>query len=139
MPRLSPRRPTPRGDDGGVVIGWLTRVVITFAVIGVLLFDAISVGTTSTSVADQGSTAAQEASTTWNTSHDIQKAYDAAVASAIAADPLNEVTTKGFSVDPDGTVHLVIWRTAPTLVISKWSRTAGWARVHSKAEARSVD
>lgn len=122
-----------------MVIGWLTRVVITFAVIGLVLFDAISVGTTTTSVADQGATAAQEASATWNSSHSIQQAYDAAVASAITANPLNEVATKGFSVDPDGRVHLMIRRTAPTLVLSKWSRTAGWARVHSQAEGRSVD
>ena len=62
------RAQSPRldGDDGGVVIGWLTRIVVTFAIIGIGLFDAISIGTTATAVADQGSTAAQEASSVWN-------------------------------------------------------------------------
>ena len=133
------QNPRLHSDDGGVVIGWLTRVVVTFAIIGVVLFDAISIGTTSTSIADQGSTAAQEASGVWNNTHDIQQAYDAAVASAGAADARNEVSTTRFTVDPDGTVHLVIKRTAPTLVVQRWSRTAGWARVHSSAEGKSID
>ena len=131
--------PRLHGDDGGVVIGWLTRVVVTFAIIGVGLFDAISIGTTSTAVADQGSTAAQEASSVWNSTHDIQQAYDAAVAAAGAAAARKEVSTTRFTVDPDGTVHLVIERTAPTLVVHHWSRTAGWARVHSSAEGKSID
>ncbi len=48
------------------------------------------------------------------------------------------VATKGFTVDPDGTVHLVISRTADTMVIHRWDRIASWAEVRTTAKGRSV-
>ena len=39
------------------------------------------------------------------------------------------MSTKDFTVDPDGTVHLVVSREAPTLVLFRWDRTAEWAHV----------
>ena len=48
------------------------------------------------------------------------------------------MSTKGFTADPDGTVHLVISRTAPTMILFRWDRTAKWAVVRTTAEGRSV-
>lgn len=120
------------------MLGWLTRITVVLAVLGIGMFDAISVASTTASVSDEGSYAAREASAVWDQSHNLQQTYNAAAAAATEQDPLNEVSTKGFTVDPDGTVHLVISRTANTLLLYRWSRTAGWAHVSRTAQGRSV-
>ena len=129
---------SPTSDRGGIVVSWLTKLVVAFAVAGLVLFDAISVGSTMANVADQGSTAAMEASSTWDGTHDVQAAYDAAVASATEQDPGNRVSAKGFAVDSDGTVHLRISREARTLILFRWERTRKWAEVTREARGRSV-
>ena len=48
------------------------------------------------------------------------------------------MSTKEFTVDPDGTVHLVISREASTLILFRWDRTAKWAHVSAAAKGRSV-
>ena len=133
------RRPlTPPSDHGGIVLGWLTRLTLALAVAGIFLFDAISIGSTKASIADQGSFAARAASEAWQETGDIQKAYDAAVLSATEQNPENTVLTKGFTIDADDTVHLVVTREAHTIVLYRWSRTAKWAQVRASAEGRSV-
>jgi Flp pilus assembly protein TadG len=130
---------SPTSDRGGIVIGWLTKIAVVFAVAGFVLFDAISVASTMANVADQGATAAMEASSTWDGTHDIQAAYNAAVVSATEQDPGNSVSPKGFAVDPDGTVHLEISREARTLILFRWDKTRKWAEVSRTAHARSVN
>lgn len=125
-------------DNGGIVTGWLTKIALVLAVVGFVLFDAISVGSTTANVADQGSTAAMEASSVWNDTHDIQAAYAAAVASATEQDPGNTVSAKDFVVDPDGTVHLRVSREARTLILFRWDKTRKWAMVSRTARGRSV-
>jgi hypothetical protein len=116
----------------------LTKIALVLAVVGFVLFDAISVGSTTANVADQGSTAAMEASSVWNDTHDIQAAYAAAVASATEQDPGNTVSAKDFVVDPDGTVHLRVSREARTLILFRWDKTRKWAMVSRTARGRSV-
>ena len=91
---------SPTSDGGGIVIGWLAKIALVFAVAGFVLFDAISVASTTANVADQGSTAAMEASAVWDETHDVQAAYNAAVASATEQDPGNSVSPKGFAHRP---------------------------------------
>jgi hypothetical protein len=129
---------TPVSDRGDIVLGWLTRLTVIMALVGVALFDAISVGTTSASVADQGTSAALQASATWDETKDVQAAYNAAVAFATEANPQNELDPQSFSIDADGTVHLTVSRDAKTLVLYRWGRTAKWAHVSQTAKGRSV-
>jgi hypothetical protein len=103
-----------------------------------VLLDAISVGTTTASVADQGTSAALEASATWDQTKDVQASFAAAVASATESNPLNELDPQSFTIDPDGTVHLTIARDAKTLLLYHWGRTAKWAHVSQAAKGRSV-
>lgn len=131
--------PTAERDRGDIVLGWLTRLSAVLAVVGLALFEAISIGTTTASVADQGSYAAQEASATWDQTRNAQSAYEAALAAATEQNAENVVSTKGFAIDADGTVHLVISRDAKTLLLYRWHRTAGWAHISRKAEGRSVE
>ena len=120
------------------MLGWLTKLCVTLALVGVVLFDAISVGSTAASVSDQGTYAAFEASATWDQTKDLQKTYLTAATAAAEQNSQNVVSTKGFTVDPDGTVHLVISREASTLILFRWDRTAKWAHVSQNAKARSV-
>jgi hypothetical protein len=138
--RASPCPPTIAStrDRGGIVVGWLTKLTVVLALIGIMLFDAISIGTTNANVADQASQAAFMASSTWDQTRDLQATYEAAVSSALEQDPQNVVSTKGFSIDPDGTVHLVMSRDAKTLVLYRWSKTKSWAHVTRAAQGRSV-
>ncbi len=129
---------TPVRDRGDIVLGWLTRLTVIMALLGVALFDAISVGTTSASVADQGTSAALEASATWDETKNVQAAFDTAVAFATEANAENELDPRSFSIDPDGTVHLKVSRVAKTLVLYRWGRTATWAHVSQQAKGRSV-
>ena len=126
------------GDRGDIVLGWLTRIVIVLGIAGLGLFDAISVGTTAVSLSDQGNFAAREASEAWQSTDSVQAAYDAAVESATEANPHNVVDPKTFTIDPDNTVHLTVSRTATTIVLFHWGRTAEWAELSRDGTGRSV-
>jgi hypothetical protein len=125
-------------DRGDIVLGWLTRITIVLGIAGLGLFDAISVGTTAVSLSDQGNMAAREASEAWQETDSVQAAYDAAVASAKEANPLNVVSPKTFTIDSDDTVHLTVSRTATTIVLYHWGRTAEWAELTREGRGRSV-
>ena len=125
-------------DRGDIVLGWLTRITIVLGIAGLGLFDAISVGTTAVSLSDQGNMAAREASEAWQETDSVQAAYDAAVASAKEANPLNVVSPKTFTIDPDDTVHLTVSRKATTIVLYHWGRTAEWAELTREGRGRSV-
>ena len=125
-------------ERGDVVLGWITKLVVGFAIAGVVLFDALAVGTTVSSVADQGSYAARQASETWNQTKDLNKAYLTASATATESNPHNVIDPKTFRVDPDGTVHLKISRTATTLVLYRIGPLKHLAHVQQDAHARSV-
>ena len=136
MERLSSAcRDSERGD---IVLGWITKLAVGFALAGIVLFDAMSVGTTVSSLADQGSYAAREASETWNASKDLQKAYLTASAIASESNKHNVIDPKTFRVDPDGRVHLTISRTATTLVLYRIGPINHLGEVKQDAQALSV-
>jgi hypothetical protein len=126
-------------DSGGIVLGWITRLALFFSVAGLALFDAISIGSTATTVSDQGSYAALQASEVWLQSKSVQKAYDAAVVAATEQNPADVVATKDFLIDEDGTVHLTVSRTATTLVVYRIAPIKGWAHIVRHASGKSVD
>lgn len=132
-------RACARTDDrGDVVVGWLVRVVASVAVVGVLLFDAISVGAAKMSVTDQASEAARAASDNWLSRHDQQAAFDAAWQAATDSNAANTVDTRSFRVEKNGTVHLTVERTAPTLVLRLVGPLQHWADVSGEGVGRSA-
>jgi hypothetical protein len=135
---LAASRAGVRADDrGDIVVGWLVRVVASVAVVGVLLFDAVSVGAAKMSVTDQAAQAARAASDSWLTRHDQQVAFDAAWKAATEANPANTVDTKTFRVERNGTVHLTVERTAPTVVLQLVGPLRHWADVSSEGVGRT--
>lgn len=119
-----------------MVLGWLCKVTLTLSLIAVVSFDAISILTTRVGVSDDGVYAAREAAATWRGTHDVQAAYAVAVSAATEKNPANKVSKHGFRIDPDGTVHLRLTRTAKTWVVSRIDRTAGWAELTKDSAAR---
>ena len=126
-------------DSGGIVLGWITRIAVVIGVAGLGLFDAISTGSTAATVSDQGSIAAMQASEAWQATKSVQKAYDAAVASALEQNPDDVVATKDFLIDEDGTVHLTVSRTATTLIVYRIGAIKSWADISRQASEKSVD
>lgn len=116
----------PTGDRGGIVLGWLTRVVAVMAVLGLFGFDAISMASTRVTAEDHAQLAARAAAESFEQTQGLQSAYDAA---------LREVTASGDTIDApsfraaaDGTVTLTLHRVAPTLVVSRIPPVRDWAR-----------
>jgi hypothetical protein len=137
------RAPQGASDDGSIVVGWLTKIAITLAVVGLALYDSISIGSTMMSLSDDGSYAARAASETWQQpapgqKHDLQAAYESAVEAAQEENPLDVIDPKSFRVDPDGTVHLVISREATTLIIQHFGFSKKWADISRAAQGHSV-
>lgn len=106
---------TDARDRGSIVIGWLGKIAVVLAVLGIALFDGISVGVAHMNAQDDANGAAVAANTAWTQTHNLQQAYDAAAESITNSD--ETVLTRGFSIDNDGTVHLLLHRTAMTLVM----------------------
>lgn len=126
-----------RGDAGSIISGWLVKVAAVIAVFGVCAFDAISIGSTYAATSDAGTSAASVASETWiDQQHNVQRAYDAAVAEANSGDNTYTIDPKTFSIDPDGTVHLTITRDASTVLVKRIGPFKHWAHVVRTESAR---
>jgi hypothetical protein len=132
------RRPRLGDERGDAILGWFIKIAVVLGLVGIALFDAISIGSTAVTIADQGSYAARAASEVWQQEQDLQKTYAAAVAAAQEENADNTVAAKDFRVDEDGTVHLTVARTAPTIVVRRIGPLANWAHVRHTSEGRSV-
>lgn len=117
----------PRADDtGGIVVGWLVKLVAVFAVVGVLAFDGVSVGAAELTVTDTAVAAARAAGVELSTGATAQQAYLAAYDAAVQDDALNEVPAESFLVGADRSVSLLVRRTPPTMVLHHIPRSDGW-------------
>ncbi len=125
-------------DRGDIVMGWLVKVTVVLALIGVVAFDAISIGTTRLSVEDQGNVAARTASENWQRTHDANDALAAASQAATEQNPLNVVVPSTFRVDLDGTAHFTMEREASTLVAHYVGPLRRLCLVDAAAEGRST-
>jgi len=104
-------------DRGDVILGWLTKIVVFSAVIGVIGFDAISISTSRLGAEDDANAAASAASDTWQETHKLQLAYDAAA--EVAQQHGETVPPRSLTIGADGTVHLTVVRTATTLLVHR--------------------
>jgi hypothetical protein len=138
--RLGRRRRDGAGrrDAGDIVVSWLTKIVVIAAIVGVVGFDAISVGVSRVGVVDDANAAVQAASLTWQSSHhNIVEAYQAAQ-QALPDGTDEQVDVKGFSISPDGTVQLTVHKTARTLLLRHIHRFAHLAVVHATESGKSI-
>ena len=123
-------------DRGDIVLGWLTKLVVSLAVLGVIGFDLISLGSTRFQAEDHAQTAVRAASEVQRSNGNLQAAYDAAVASV--AEHGDTIDPQTFTVAPDGTVTLTLRRTAPTMIVEKIAPLRDWAVVDSTVSGRTA-
>lgn len=113
---MSPSGPLPR-DRGDIVLGWLTKVVATLAVLGLVGFDAMSLGVARIQAEDHAQQAVRAAAAAYNGSRDLQAAYEAALAAVLpSADTIDPAS---FTVAPDGAVTLSLRHETATLLVEK--------------------
>lgn len=102
-------------DGGGVVIGWLTKLVLAITVAAVILFDGLSIGLAHLYASDDANAAAAAASDTWFATHDPSQALASAQASAETHH--ETVVVSSFRILPDGTVDLSVQKTVRTMLV----------------------
>jgi hypothetical protein len=123
------------GDRGDIVLGWLTRLVAVLAVLGLIAFDGVAVAQAHFQAADRATTAAAAASDEYRVSHNVQQAYNAAVATVTGDDTIE---TNTFRVATDGTVTLRLHHIATTLLLRHIGPLKDWAEAVETGEARST-
>jgi hypothetical protein len=116
-----------RGDDtGSIVFGWLGRVTLTLALIGLVGFEVLSIAVTQVGIADAGATAGDKALTVYADTRDPNAAYLAA--DQYVTSQGAELVKKTFKITPQS-VTFKVKKTAPTLLLFRWDRTAQYAEV----------
>lgn len=128
----------PAGELGGIVVGWLTRLTVVLAVVGLIAFDAISIISSRLSLEDVGNQAARSASETWQRTHDIRASLASAQQTASDANADTSVVTTSLRVDPDGTAHLTVTREASTLVARYIPPMRNWYELRVDGTGRST-
>ena len=122
------------GDRGDIVLGWLTKLVVTLAVLGVVGFDLVSLGAARFQAEDHAQAAVRAANDSWKSAKDLQAAYDAALAEVLEhGDTIDPQT---FTVSTDGNITLTLHRTAATMVVEKIGPARRWAEVDVTVSAR---
>jgi hypothetical protein len=125
-----------RNERGDIIVGWLTKVAIAIVVVAIPSFDAVSVGVATVGADDTATNAAIAGSDVWRTSHDVQKAYKAAV--DYAADKGATIAPEKFSIANDGTVTVTVERTATTLLFYRLGATRKWTHVVATGSGKSL-
>ena len=121
----------PSGDSGDIVVGWLVKLVASLSVVGVLVFDGVSLGVAHLEVMDQAADASRVASRELVGGATDQAAYDAAWQEVVAGRTTVELPVEAFAAAPDGTVSLTVQRTVPTLVLRHVPRSERWLTVRA--------
>ena len=114
-------------DSGSIVIGWLARLVILFAVLGFLAYDGVMLMVSNFAAADDAGVAASAAADTFHATNDVRAAYDSAVK---AVDGKGDtVEQKTFQIDQAGKVSLIIDRSPTTLWLHRVGPLKKWTLV----------
>jgi uncharacterized membrane protein YebE (DUF533 family) len=93
-------------DEGTMVLGWLARIALVVAIVGVIGFDAIAIAQVHVRADDAASQAADQAATTWQATHDFARTV--LVARTAAAQDDMTVAAKEVKVQPDGSVTVTV-------------------------------
>lgn len=121
-------------DRGDVVLGWLTRLVVVLAVLGVVGFDAVALGAGRLAAEDRAQGAARAAVRVLADSSNLQLAYEAALGEV---DPVQDtIAPESFLPGTDGAVTLTVQHTSPTLVVEKVGPVRDWATTSATVTGR---
>jgi len=124
------------GDRGSIVLGWLTRLTVTLALLGIIGFEVLSVVVTKVQVQDIGQSSAQSAIASYQQNKDPATAYEAA--SAYAEGEGATIPKKSFAIDSES-VTFDLQKVAPTLFLYRWDKSASLAEVETKVYAEPLE
>ncbi len=125
-------------DRGDIVVGWLGKVAVGIFIVGIVVFDGLSVFSTRLAVQDDAGQAARAASDSWQAAKSGPQALLAAEEAAKAESPDNALTANSLKIASDGTVTLTVRRTARSLVLRHISPLRKWTQATATGNARSV-
>ena len=118
-------------DEGTIVIGWLTKLVVTLLLLGFLAYDGISIVSANFSASDRANALASEAADDVKTMG-LQKAYATIEAEAEAKG--DSIAPADFRVTSDGHVTVVLQREAQSLWMSRISALKKFLHVRATGE-----
>ncbi len=126
-----------RSERGSVALGGLTKLLLLLGLVGVLVYDGVSIAYHRVSAADHGASAADVAGETWRQTQDAQAAYEAAQATLSTTGEV--IIPQSFSIDPStDTVRFTLTTTAKTLAAYRLSITRGLTEIEATIETSSV-
>lgn len=125
--------PLGMNDRGDIVLGWLTKLTVVLAALGVIGFDAISLTTARFQAEDHAQAAVREARDAYRGSNDLQTAYNAALAEV--AQHGDTIDPQTFTIGPDGRVTLTLHRKASTMLVEKIPQLRPWTEVRQTVSA----
>jgi Tfp pilus assembly protein PilX len=128
---------TSGNDCGAVRLHVITAWLVVLAILGVCAFDVVSIAAARISTETDAQSAAYAASTAWHASRNIDSAYNAAQFSITGNG--ETVLAHQFTVDPDGTVHLVLRRQVHTLLLSHIGSLRHYTIVLEHGDADSIN
>ena len=123
-------------DNGDIILGWLTKLVVGISLTGVVAFDGVSIGVAHVSTVDDANSAALAASHAWQDSHDMNRALQAATQTA--AQHGETVVDNSLTFDTDGTAHVSVRREATTLIVRHIHALRSWIEITASGSGRSV-
>lgn len=126
-----------RNDAGAVRLATMTWLIVVLAVAGVFAYDGVSVMTSRVSAENDAQTAAYAASQEWHSTQNLDETYQAAVTSI--AGKGDTVLTRDFTVDPDGTVHLLVRRRANSIVFKRIGPLRQYTVAIEHGDANSIN
>jgi len=116
------------GERGDIVLGWLVKLVVTLAIVGVVIFEAGAVIFAHIGADTAANDASGEAAIAYSHAQDAKAAEAAARSSA----EMNGAKLIAFSVSADGkNVQVTVEKTASTLLLHRFSATRSWAVVRT--------
>jgi hypothetical protein len=130
--------PAMTGDRGSIVIGWLTRIAVVSAVVGVLGYDVVSIGQGRFSVADEADQVAQDAHSTWSDTHSVDQARKMASSEAAThGDTIAEPVAQNFTVDAKtGLVTVTLQHSVETLLAKRFGFSRSWTTMRATGQAQ---
>jgi hypothetical protein len=128
-------------DRGDIVLGWLVRLVAGLSLLGLFVFEGLSLATARVNGTDVANQIALEASEAYLNTHAKEAARVNAAQMAAETEAAKhgaEIVKKTLKVQKSGAVQVRIRRTATTLLLYRTKQTAQLTIVESEGNARSV-
>jgi hypothetical protein len=122
-------------DRGAVRVSYITKLAIAMAIFGVAGYDGVTLLVTHVSMQTDAGNAANAASQDWQTTHNVTLAFQAAQENVAGHHEAVLQCAGCFSIAADNTVHLVLRRTAKTVVMSRVGFLKKYAIVTEAGEA----